>query len=79
MGREAVNHLGEGSKPGIVIPERYFYTDFKVLNYLGFKVWYSIHDIVADSARISLLIETVIVSLSNQSTREIVSAMGTDL
>ncbi len=62
-GQTAVNNLGEDSAPAKVIPKRFFYTDYKVLNYLSFKLWYSIRDIVADNARINLLIETIIVLL----------------
>jgi len=62
-GRTVVNHLGDNASPAKVIPQKYFYTDYKVLNYLGFKIWYSIHDIVIDNARINFLIETIIVVL----------------
>lgn len=63
MGRTVVNNLGENKPPATVIKKKYFYTDFKVLNYLNFKLWYSIRDIVADDARVSLLVETIIVTL----------------
>lgn len=63
MGQTVVNNLGENKPPTTIIKKRYFYTDFKVLNYLNFKLWYSIRDIVADDARVSLLVETIIIAL----------------
>ncbi len=66
MGREAVNHLGEGSKPGKAIPKKYFYTDYKVINYPNatfFKLWYSIEDVIKNNARVNLMIETIIIAL----------------
>jgi len=62
-GRTIVNNLGKNASPSKVIPQKYFYTDYKVLNYLGFKIWYSIQDIVIDNSRINFLIETIIVVL----------------
>lgn len=60
-GRTAVNHLGSSEPPSKVIPNTYFYTDYKVLKYLQFKLYYSIREIVKENARINLLIETIII------------------
>ncbi len=63
MGTPVINNIGEGEKPEKVIPEKYFYTDYRVINYLNFKMWYSIIDIIKINAGINLLIETIIVAL----------------
>jgi len=62
MGTE-INNLKEKGKPAKVIPQKYFYTDFKVLNYMGFKLWYSVKDEVIDSSKINLLMTIIIVVL----------------
>ena len=63
-GQEAINNLGEGSKPAKVIPKLYFYTDWDNVRIgFGSKLYYSVRDIIADNARISLLLETIIVIL----------------
>ncbi len=61
MGRSVINHLNSKKSPFVVIPEKYFYTDYKIINYLNFKLYVSIRDIVKQDAKVSLLIETIIV------------------
>lgn len=62
--RPIVNHLDKPGKPENIIPKKYFYTDYKILRHFDvFKIYYSIEDIVAENARVNLLIETLIVFL----------------
>ncbi len=62
-GKSAINNLNSNLSPSKVIPTTFFYTDYKVLNYLNFKLWYSIKDIIIENSQINILLETIIVSL----------------
>jgi len=63
MGRPVINNLGINDSPYNIIPQKYLYTDYKVLRYLKFKLWYSIKDIVKNDAKINLMVESMIVIL----------------
>jgi len=64
IGNALINNLGEeGVSPAQIIPDRFLYTDFKVLNYLNFKLWYSVKEVLIDNAKINLLIEVIIIAL----------------
>lgn len=45
------------------LKKNYFYNEFRVINYLNFKLWYSIRDILIENSRINLLIESIIILL----------------
>ncbi len=61
MGMSMVNHLNTKSDPFLEIPKKYFYTDYKVLNHLNFKLYISLRDEIALDARVNLLLETIII------------------
>ena len=60
-GRTVINNLGEGKGPETDIHGKWFYTDYKVKNLFGFKLYYSIRDIEETDARIYLMINTIII------------------
>jgi hypothetical protein len=56
-----VDNINES--PENYIPKNYLYNEFKVLNYLNFKLWYSVRDIIIEDSKVNLLIDTVIIIL----------------
>lgn len=64
IGETIINNLGtQGVTPARIMPDKFLYTDFKVLNYLDFKLWYSVKDVLIDNAKVNFLIEIIIIVL----------------
>ena len=64
IGDTIVNNLGaKDALPNKIIPAKFLYTDFEVLKYRNFTVWYSVKETLADNSKINLLIELIIIVL----------------
>ncbi len=64
MGETVINNIGmPGTTPAMIVPGKFLYTDFKVLNYLDFILWYSVKDVLIDNAKVNFLIEIIIIVL----------------
>lgn len=63
MHKPVISNLEKEGNPGNIIAAKFFYTDYITVDFPQLKLYLSIRDVIIESAKINLLLETIIITL----------------